>query len=102
MIPCGPAAVGGVAWQTEHFPRVPADPCSLTFCRLSFAWMVGNIACGLPWQAEQKSPPWPVDWRNSFPGSSANVLPWHLPHFGSSSHGRRPARIVAASVSSVP
>jgi hypothetical protein len=61
-MPCGPfqSFSSRLLWQAVHSPIVPAWPCAAMLCRLSFSSVVGQIACGEPWQAEHSRSPWPV------------------------------------------
>src|SRR5512142_1275456 len=72
-MPCGPPRplVGADWWQAEHSPTVPAWPWSAVAATLSLA-LADQMACVLPWQASQASPPCPLLLRKSFPASSAN------------------------------
>ena len=59
MMPCGPGPVGLTPWHTRQSLSTPAWPCRSIITWLSRASRLGNSACGLLWQFEHSTPPWP-------------------------------------------
>jgi hypothetical protein len=86
---------------------------------LSFASLLGTMACGLEWHAAHATPPWPEAFRYNAESVSTwamvEMVPgltdvrvgvfeatWQDPQVGSSAQGTRPPAIVEATLAMFP